>query len=673
MLVIPMDDANAVRIRFMYMMFMFLIFMMFSPNPPNPYRMQALKDQANREQQSLDALANATFSGSFEIPRDLNITGANVTVPEYVRREVESLSPKPVEEGFAYFSNVTGVVRGKWHRIPEPNKNPFLPPELPPENEERFTRVIPAPREFGNTTYHDTIVGNSGKFTLDLSETKQNDTIQFVEGTLTINKGNGDHMYNTKLQGVHFPRNGEVVLVSTTARKFEGLTLLPFLASNNATFASVKDLVYSQLLKSMDKHSSYQSSEEDEMAYRPLQCDVVVFLSVLPLFGISPSALSLYESEMRFPTGQTIVHPPSMELSGVIYSPDCGTALSWRDEKAIKVEKFWHAGRTIGLIAGCIAGVQVWWVLKEMAERGSPSSVSKVSFWTVAMQALMSGYLCGIYLVTAILLENIAVPLLATTFMAFVLMIYELRFLGLIFRVQRPERPVNRTAMPIARILPIRRGDGTPQNTPATTALNTSAPNTPATATVLPTPEDSPSPSPTTAEAPAPTAAPAAPQQTFEEQFEPDTRSEYFIITKYFYVSVLSLFILTSWLSSYRILTHLLLLALHSFWVPQVYRNVMRGVRKALGWRYVFGMTISRGLMAVWLIWYQRGDWVFLWESEDSDTIWGWILLGWLWFQVAVLIAQEIFGPRFFISANVHTTLNLLWDWLLILVTPSYV
>jgi hypothetical protein len=27
-----------------------------------------------------------------------------------------------------------------------------------------------------------------------------------------------------------------------------------------------------------------------------------------------------------------------------------------------------------------------------------------VSFWTVAMQALMSGYLCGIYLVTAIIL-----------------------------------------------------------------------------------------------------------------------------------------------------------------------------------------------------------------------------------------------------------------------------
>ena len=279
------------------------------------------------------------------------------------------------------------------------------------------------------------------------------------------------------------------------------------------------------------------------------------------------------------------------------------------------------------------------------------------------MQALMSGYLCGIYLVTAILigiisflrkitLENIAVSLLATTFLGFVLMMYELRFLGLIFRIQRPERPVNRPVLLRPPTFIIRRGNGTPQNTPATTAVNTPAPNTPATATVVPTPDISrpatPRPPPQT-----PNPLPMPVTQPVEEQWEPDTRSEYFIITKYFYIAVLSLFILTSWLSSHRILINLLILGLYSFWVPQIYRNVMRGVRKALGWRYVAGMSISRGLLAVWLIWYQKGDWVFLWESQDSDALWGWIILGWLWIQVSILLAQEIFGPRFFISSTV--------------------
>jgi transmembrane E3 ubiquitin-protein ligase len=260
------------------------------------------------------------------------------------------------------------------------------------------------------------------------------------------------------------------------------------------------------------------------------------------------------------------------------------------------------------------------------------------------------GYMVIMKLILTI--ENIAVTFLATTFMAFVLMLYELRFLGLIFRVQRPERPVNRR--PPQTILPIRPGNGTPQNTPANTAVNTPAPNTPATATVLPTPEDTPITTPT----PTPTPPPQAP--VIDEQWEPDNRSEYFIITKYFYVSVLSLFILTSWLSSHRVLMKILLLALHSFWLPQVYRNVMRGVRKALGWRYVFGMTVSRGAMAAWLIWYQKGDWVFFWESDETDIIWGWILLGWLWFQVSILLAQEIFGSRFFISGNVPPSLVLI-------------
>ena len=100
---------------------------------------------------------------------------------------------------------------------------------------------------------------------------------------------------------------------------------------------------------------------------------MIIFLSVLPSPGITPESLALYEDEMRYPTGQTFVKPPALELSGVMYSPDCGTALEWRNEKAVKIERFWRAGRVAGITAGLIAVIQVWCVLKEMAERGSPS------------------------------------------------------------------------------------------------------------------------------------------------------------------------------------------------------------------------------------------------------------------------------------------------------------
>jgi hypothetical protein len=230
MLVIPMNDASAIRGRFLYIMFMFLLFTMFSPNPPNPYRIIALETLAAREKHSLKVIQNATYTGPFEIPQSLNLTGvcayfdvadveANFTVPEYVQQSVNSLSADLGAEEVAYYSNVTGIVRGQWYRILEPNPNPPLPPKTLDDDDLALSSSFLAPAEQGNFTYREKIVGNSGKFSLDLRGLHRNSTIQFVEGVLYVGKASGESMFETKLQGVHFPNTGEVVLVSITPRK----------------------------------------------------------------------------------------------------------------------------------------------------------------------------------------------------------------------------------------------------------------------------------------------------------------------------------------------------------------------------------------------------------------------------------------------------------------------
>ena len=148
---------------------------------------------------------------------------------------------------------------------------------------------------------------------------------------------------------------------------------MPYFASNEDGFEGAKGLIVDRLERSIATQSSYQSLDNEELSFRHFQCDVILFLSVLPLSGVSQKALALYEDEMRFPTGQTTVKPPAMELSGVVYSPDCGTALEWTDERAVKVDNFWQASRVVATVAGLISSIQVWIVLKEMGERGSPS------------------------------------------------------------------------------------------------------------------------------------------------------------------------------------------------------------------------------------------------------------------------------------------------------------
>jgi hypothetical protein len=121
-------------------------------------------------------------------------------VPEYVRRSVDILYPTLESEEVAYYGNVTGVVRGKWYRIPTPvtalQKEVDLGGEILPE------KTFLWRTEDGNATYKDPIKGNSGRFTLDLRETKQNSTIQFVEATLFISDPSSQSMYETNLEGV---------------------------------------------------------------------------------------------------------------------------------------------------------------------------------------------------------------------------------------------------------------------------------------------------------------------------------------------------------------------------------------------------------------------------------------------------------------------------------------
>jgi hypothetical protein len=133
---------------------------------------------------------------------------------------VDSLFPL-FEEGeqIAYFRNVTGVVRGKWYRIPTPIQ--ITPGELDLNFhvDSSGERIFRATTESGNVTYRDPIKGNMGKFTLDLSESDKNSTIQFIEATLIVASPKGEQMYENKLEGVHFPQLGRVVLTTSTPNK----------------------------------------------------------------------------------------------------------------------------------------------------------------------------------------------------------------------------------------------------------------------------------------------------------------------------------------------------------------------------------------------------------------------------------------------------------------------
>lgn len=81
-----------------------------------------------------------------------------------------------------------------------------------------------------------------------------------------------------------------------------------------------------------------------------------------------------------------------------------------------------------------------------------------------------------------------------------------------------------------------------------------------------------------------------------------------------------------------------------SFWIPQIYRNIMRNCRKALRWDFVVGQSIVR-LVPICYFYAVEGNVLF--SRTDLQGLA--VLVGWVWIQIVVLACQEVLGPRVFV------------------------
>lgn len=196
------------------------------------------------------------------------------------------------------------------------------------------------------------------------------------------------------------------------------------------------------------------------------------------------------------------------------------------------------------------------------------------------MQAMMDGHLCLLHLTTGVVVESVFMPFAAAAFFNFILVsVFSMRYLLLIWRIQRPEN---------TRPAP---------STTATTEDN-SNPNVNEQRTILPL------------------ATNRGRSMVSENDSPRDVSILYYRLCKFYsslackleltthirhfldVLLLLGLFIFyqTAARSAFvqNIIIGTLGFAFYSFWVPQIIRNVLRGCRKPLSRRYVISMSITR-------------------------------------------------------------------------------
>jgi hypothetical protein len=589
-----------------------------------------VKDRARHQLQSAISNAGLEAPGGIEDPTispTLNLT--KLLLPVY--------------------RNSTGKLRGDWVR------RAADPPRRTPLN----VTAIAEEHEYFTHDFSRNITGNGGTFYFDIEE-GGGEELQMGEGlareiraSLTVESEDfwGSTWY-LSLFGIHFPDSGSIVL-TTSSEKFGGIFSLPhFMLS-----ADSYDLSHDLLLKSLsdtisEKHSRPPTlfpwsslAGTEQIEFPAPKCEHIIYLQQHPVMVGDAAAdrllLERMEQELRYPMGAPIPDPPLMVMSTVVFSPDCGYILESKGTPDFpptdtlylsgpKSEEYnKYAARLVFVVSGVFVA-QITLLLRQIKEASTPSTRSRVSFYTIALMALGDAFVLA-FIVLELYAAISFLVLTTASFLAFLSVSYiGMKFMMEIWAVQEPERreqdrPSNPTPTTRPGTLPL----------PATAAAVRDSGASPV---ILPPDQDAPE---DEQEQPAPTrTTPPTPRQI---------RSDVGAMYARFYFALFGMLILSVWafllprrLGS--IYTRFLAGVYLSFWVPQIYRNAMRNCRKALRWDFVIGQSILRLFPFLYFL-TARGNVLFIRPDWTS----AFIMTGWVWVQAWILASQDILGPRFFV------------------------
>lgn len=611
-------------------------------------------------------------------------------------------------KGDPVWANASGTVHGKWVRSKGSVSRTY--------DSYNLSKSVPSMDWIGdNVEWARNMTGDSGQMMLRIEGNKTvtdyeqvqvtgapvgGGLVRNVKGTATIEDTTGSgHTWEMRLWGVHWPHQG-VILLTTTSEKFEGIFGLPHLTPSEDFFQSSQMLLNQTLASTIagkeekiyiDQTMPWSSDIENPMyTINPSpHCEYIIYVQVHPPGrqlidnGLSVEAaddvasiISAIESELKTPQGAPIPRVPKLQMSTIVYSPDCAFFLESKGPpdfppseaqhlSGMKTEVHIYQVKAWLLIYALVVLVQVNLLKNQMRESCTPSTMGRVSFWTISIMVMVDGTTFTAAATWVSSATATFLPTLALLFSAFLSMTIGGSFLAKIHEVQIPE----------SRPRP-ERGDQAASNSSSDSSSTDSSasvtPNTMATGT------DSLLPAPVTANQPTrPLSQPiivpsdqdvdaeiaenlgagaaavntAAAQRSSDQQQPQNAQTFQGIIGRFILFSLCIIFLVissTTWYPNLRSLfLNLCAFSYLSLWVPQIHRNVLRNCRRALGWPFVLGQSVLR-LLPIAYFWLKEDN--FLYAHPERHVFL--FLAGWVWLQIVILAAQDIVGPRFGIPAG---------------------
>ncbi|KAI9592650.1 hypothetical protein BDF19DRAFT_467909 [Syncephalis fuscata] len=327
-----------------------------------------------------------------------------------------------------YYQNITSTFRGEWHG----EEVEFHHSEHVKLNESDRGRFL---------------FNSSGNAILSLSSyPTENNTVAFIEGGIRLdNRRESDRGVFFYLEGLHYQKNGTVFLVGTPNNTAEASNITSLMLNENM-FNNTKSVLLGIYQKRMDdlenrlKAGQGIQPIQDQLITEETRCTLRMYLQLKPIpLDIALNDVLEYEKELQHPTGVPVMSsPPPLEANILTYSTNCGIEITAKKMNGLLVAEFYNRVTLLSILATIVGVVQLFLIISQMEYTQTPAGITKIAYWTITLQCVMDGFICIGLLTAALVLHKVFLPVLVAAFFSLVLMtIYEVRYWGVIRRIQQ--------------------------------------------------------------------------------------------------------------------------------------------------------------------------------------------------------------------------------------------
>lgn len=448
-------------------------------------------------------------------------------------------------------------------------------------------------------------------FNPDISENAEGTTL--VNLKLRLNDYGEKDEHDLGLAGVYHQDTGNIV-VATRSGKFGGVYGLPQLnLMNDGHFNTTRWALYNEYEKTKIEDLDFSSVEN--LVDHSDQCEYIGYFHIEST-NLTKEELKQIDFELSNPIGRPTRKVPQLKLSsGLLYSPNCAILLDISTSAGFRDEIVDSGLRNTMLFASMLVLLQIWLLINQMAQTNTPSTLSRLSFWTVAIINMADGSIAVISLLMSMIYGELYIQFAVCAFLAFTCSaIYEMKYGIQIYCNQLNERPLDWRTMlqgtPVDERAERRDQQAAENNANIANAggTNTTTPNV-----------------------------------NVDEQA---IGAE--LYTRHFFTMLVFLFVLLTvltWPKKQRLIFEYIATTIfNSYWIPQIYRNTLRGSRTSFSWRFILGTSILRLCPVIFLNIFANP---FHHHRDLGFVI---FLFFWMSIQLILLLLQELLGPRFFLN-----------------------